>query len=278
MASTVPVDLLVNCYERTYRDVLTLGFFPAIESQNLVGFANRIALINNVADPVDARERAEALVQLGELDHFVFVEERLDAALQRTGLRRRNLGQRPYLVNYALVMAVSGPSPYVLGWDAEVVLEEPNDWITPALELLEQRPEVFSAAPRWPARSFDTLDAETIITQSPWRLTWGFSDQLWLARRAELASPIYRRFALATLARTPMHTFSFEARIESYQRSRFRFRAVHEGTRYRHNELEGVIHRLGGPTRIEQIRALLSRITRKILHAVKSQHPSLRLP
>ena len=28
------VDLVVNCFERTYRDVLKAGFFPRIEEQN----------------------------------------------------------------------------------------------------------------------------------------------------------------------------------------------------------------------------------------------------
>lgn len=277
-APVVPVDLLVNCYERTYRAVLASGFFPAVAAQNRVEFSARIAVVNNVVERADAQRRADRLLEDGEIDDVVFVEDRLDAALERTGLRRRNLGQRPYFVDYGLVMAVTGESPHVLGWDAEVALEAPADWITPALALLRGRSDVFSAAPRWPARGYDTLDAETIVTESPWRMTWGFSDQLWLARRAELASRIYRTFAPATLARTPMHTFSFEARLESYQRTHRRFRAVHEGVRYRHNDLEGVIERLGGPTRTEQARAVVSRVTRKVLYTVKSQHPSLRLP
>ena len=274
----VPVDLVVNCYERTYRNVLSEGFFDAIREQNRVEFAGRYAVINNVADASDARALAERMRASGEIDGFVFVHEQLDSALRRTGLRRRNLGSRPYFVDYALVMAVTGTSPFVLGWDAEVELDVSADWITPALDLLAERPDVFSAAPRWPARGFDTLDEESISADSPWRLTWSFGDQAWLARRDELASPIYRRFAPATLARTPMHPFSFEARIESYQRSSRRFRAVHEDIGYRHNDLEGVIHRLGGPTRIERTSAVLSRAMRRILYTVKSQHPSLRLP
>jgi len=274
----VPVDLLVNCYERTYRNVLSEGFFDAIREQNRVEFAGRYAVINNVADASDARALAERMRASGEIDGFVFVHEQLDSALRRTGLRRRNLGARPYFVDYALVMAITGTAPFVVGWDAEVELDEPADWITPALDLLAERPDVFSAAPRWPARGFDTLDEESISADSPWRLTWSFGDQAWLARRDELASPIYRRFAPATLARTPMHPFSFEARIESYQRSSRRFRAVHEDIGYRHNDLEGVIHRLGGPTRIERTSAVLSRAMRRILYTVKSQHPSLRLP
>jgi hypothetical protein len=278
MRPTVPVDLVVNCYERTYRRVLAEGFFDAIADQNRVEFAGRYAVINNVVDTADARAMAERLVASGEIDGFVFVHERIDAALRQTGLRRRQLGARPYFVDYALVMAITGTSPFVLGWDAEVELDRPADWITPALGLLDGRPDVFSAAPRWPSRGFDTLDEESISIDAPWRMTWSFGDQMWLARRAELASPIYRRFAPATLARTPLHPFSFEARIESYQRSRRRFRDVHEGVRYHHNDLEGVIHRLGGPTPAERTSAVLSRGTRRILHAVKSQHPSLRLP
>jgi len=41
------VDLVVNTWERTYRDVVKPGFFPSIEVSNGRKFKN-ILLINNV--------------------------------------------------------------------------------------------------------------------------------------------------------------------------------------------------------------------------------------
>ena len=62
-----PVDLVVNCWERSYREVLAPGFFAGIAEQNRFPFAGRVALVNNVDDVADARRRAQRLVDAGEL-------------------------------------------------------------------------------------------------------------------------------------------------------------------------------------------------------------------
>ena len=73
MRPTVPVDLVVNCYERTYRRVLAEGFFDAIADQNRVEFAGRYAVINNVVDTADARAMAERLVASGEILSLIHI-------------------------------------------------------------------------------------------------------------------------------------------------------------------------------------------------------------
>lgn len=272
------VDLVVNCYERTYRDVLSPGFFGHLVADNQREFAGRVVVINNVDDPQDARKRAEALLADGEITEFVFVADRIDAALRVAGLPRRALGGRPYFLDFALVMATVGSSPYLLGWDAEVRLTEPADWVTPAVDLLESRPDVFSVAPRWPAREHDTLDEETVARQGPWHLGWAFSDQVWLVRREEVASPIYRRFAPASLARNHDHPFTFEARVESYQRAARRYRATHGSVRYHHEDLaDRVVDRLGG-TALEKVRSKALRGIHRGLLAAEASGPRWRLP
>ena len=71
------VDLVVNCFERTYRDVLAPGTFARIERDNETRFALRTALINNVDDQRDALARAERLIAAGEIDRAVLVKDRI---------------------------------------------------------------------------------------------------------------------------------------------------------------------------------------------------------
>jgi hypothetical protein len=272
------VDLVVNCYERTYRDVLRPGFFDGVVEQNQRPFTERIALINNVTDRADAERRAQSLVERGEITSFSFVADRLTEALRVAGLSRRSLGGRPYFLDYGLVMAITGSSPYLLGWDAEVALDASVDWATPGVDLLGARRDVFSVAPRWPARSFDTLEQETVERDGAWHLGWAFSDQLWLVRRVDLAAPIYRRVAPAALVRNKDHPRTFEARVEAYQRAARRYRATHAQVRYRHNdEIPAVLERLGR-SRVKAMTAYLLGKAERALGAARLDHPRLRLP
>ena len=113
------VGLVVNCYERTYRDVLRPGYFSELDASNLRPMDVVVALISNVQDPDDARARAEALIRGGEISSFAFVGDHIQAALKQARLPSRMLGRRPYLLDYGLVMPHVTSTDWLLGWDAE---------------------------------------------------------------------------------------------------------------------------------------------------------------
>lgn len=236
MAELPDVDLVVNCYERTYRQVLRPGFFDGIEAQNRRALIRHV-IINNVDNRSNAEKLARRLFDEGEIASFDFVADRLAEAQRVCGIPNRLLRRRPYFLNYALVMTITGSAPWLLGWDAEVELGEPTNWIDPAIELLQRRPDIYSASCRWPARAFDTFDSDTVAADGVWRLNWGFSDQMFLVRRADVALPIYRRFAPAANAHNFYYPWTFEARMEAYQRATRRYRATHSALRYSHNDL-----------------------------------------
>jgi hypothetical protein len=248
---TATVALAVNCYERTYREVLSSGFFDRIADDNNFAFDARIALINNVVDRDDATRRAGRLLSDGEVDEVAHVDEVLPRAMAVTGLSARAFRQHPHFLDYGIAMAVVGDSQYVVGWDAEVRLENRCDWITPSLHLLERRPEVFSAAPNWPRRDGNRLFVEAFERDGPHWLHWSFSDQVFLVRRRELAGPIYRRFAPSAYARHAEHPWSFESRLEAYQRASRRPRAWFADVHYTHNDLPEVVVRSGGRSGVE---------------------------
>jgi hypothetical protein len=275
----VEIDLLVNSYERTYRRVLTLGFFDGIAAQNHIA-ADRYAIINNVDDRSDAERRARALVDAAEITGYTFVSDVIDRACSVTGVSRRALRRRPYFLDYGLAMAVTGSAAWVLGWDAEVELSHPGDWIAPAIALMNTRPEVFSSSPNWPARgrTQSTLLQESFGCAGDFALNWGFSDQAFLVRRDDLARPIYRRIAPASLARNAAHPWSFESRVESYQRATRRPRATHRDVTYIHNDLDDVVARLGGYHGIERWQYGALATLRKVLTRLPLTSPRWRLP
>jgi len=226
------VDLVVNCFERTYREVLDRELLAEVAEDNRFPFASRTVLVNNVDDRADARRRAEAAVECGAIDRFVFVADRLDEALRRTGLQRGDLGAVPYFTDWALVAVTLDGLDWMLHWDADVRLQAPMDWVSPAIELMERDPRVLVANPNW---EFPNLHEFTFETVGEFALGHGFSDQVFLGRRSELGAPIYSSRSLSLLRYPVAHLADiFEARIDAHLRAAGRLRATHRTARYIH--------------------------------------------
>jgi hypothetical protein len=227
MSPSPDVDLVVNCFERSYRKVLAPGFFAAIAADNGRAFACRTVVINNVDSREDAAALAQARVDAGEIDRYVFVADRLDEALARTGVTRADLEPIPYFTDFALVAVTLDGPDWMLMWDADVRLREPADWVTPAIALMDRDRRIMAANPNWPV---DNLGEFTLETDGDFALGQGFTDQAFLVRRSEMARPIYTQRCVA-LRRYPLSYVGaiFEARVDAHMRHAGRLRAT-----YRH--------------------------------------------
>ena len=233
------VDFVINCWEATYRELLVPGGVAQRADEHKFKFAKRVLLLNNIINLDDARLRAGD----AGVDQVVVVADRLDDALQKTGLQRAHLRRVGPFVDWALVAVTLPGSPYMLSWDAGVNLTEPTDWISPALELMRRRPSVLVANPAWrlPGKA-DTLPAEAIELDGDFAVGYGFSDQAWLVRRDALARPVYRYLCPASW-RYPLASIdlTFEARVDAYMRRMGRHRATFTGASYIHAS-EGAFH------------------------------------
>ncbi len=217
------VDLVINTFQRTYRRALAPGVLASVCEANLHPFARRVVLINNVADRADAVGRAQRLLDDGEIDEFHLVEDHLDRALLTAGLRRRELEPMLHYCDGPLVAAILTGSPWFLYWDPEARLIEPVDWIGPALELMNRDRRVIVANPSWEPPEEDGrrpgVEREAIETREDFCIGHGFSDQVFLARRATMAAPIYRQRCIISIIYPTAHKAQiFEARVGAYMR------------------------------------------------------------
>jgi hypothetical protein len=229
---TAEVDLVVNCWERSYCDVLQPGVLAEIAESNRYPFARRVVLVNNVEDRPRVDALARSLVERGEIDAYHHVADRLDHALAITGVTREELGRIIHYSDCALVAVTLPGAPWVLYWDADVRLRESADWVTPALDLFGRDRRVMVANP---AFIDATLEGETRENQGDWALGDGFSDQLFLARRAEFAAPIYHQRCLAELRYPLAHVGRvFESRVDAWMRHHGRLRATYRPLTYVH--------------------------------------------
>ncbi len=225
------VDLVVNTFERTYRRTLARGAIARIAENNRFAFARRTVLVNNVADREAAATLARRLLADGEIDELHFVADRLDAALAATGLSRGELEPLLHYSDAPLVAATLPGGDALLYWDADARLLEPRDWVTPALELMRREPRVIVANPSWEAPGPDGarpgVEREALALRDGFALGEGFSDQVFLAARADLAAPIYGQRCISRIAYPAAHkAHVFEARLAAHMRHHERWRAT----------------------------------------------------
>ncbi|MGH2864935.1 MAG: hypothetical protein ACRDJX_06760 [Solirubrobacteraceae bacterium] len=233
MSTTAPedVDLVINTFERTYRRALEPGAVGLIREANRYRFARCVVLVNNVADREDAIGRGRLLLEQGAIDELHFVAEHLECALQRTGLRRRELEPLLHYSDGPLVAAALSGSPWFLYWDPEARMREPCDWVAPALELMRADARVMVSNPSWEAPDADGrlpgVEREAIDELGGFALGHGFSDQVFLGRRSSFAAPIYGQRCIARITYPAAHkAHVFEARAGAYMRHHERLRAT----------------------------------------------------
>src|SRR5579862_9436592 len=234
------VDLVVNSYERTFRTVLAPGFFPDIVAQNRRSFARKIALINNVDNKQEAKDLADRPIVRGEIDAYYFVEDYLPQALNIAGLTTQDLGRLPHYSDCSLVAVTLPGGPYLLYWDAEVRLQKPANWVDPSLELMESDKRILAANPNWQK---PTLARETLAKAGEFAIGYGFSDQMFLVRKNDLARPIYNCRCLASLRNPFAHVAAvFEQRVDAFMRTHRRLRATYMEATYEHLEKDGAAY------------------------------------
>jgi hypothetical protein len=124
-----------------------------------------------------------------------------------------------------------------------------------------------------PAFTDATLARETRERSGDFALGDGFSDQLFLARRAELAAPVYGQRCLAQLRYPVAHLGAvFESRVDAWMRHHGRLRATYTKATYVH-PAAGAGTSYPADTPVERARALAVRVA---LAALRATPPRLR--
>jgi len=261
------VDFVVNCYERTYRDVLRPGFVRDLAAQQKYPFASVTVLINNVGDPSDAERLARAC----DVDRVLFVADQLEGALHRTGLSHRHLRRLGHFTDCCLVAVTLDGPEWLCYWDADAALREPHDWITPSLGYAASHPEVAVLNPNnWHE---GLAEREALLVEGDIAVGYGFSDVAFLARRSEFGRPIYRHVAPASWRYPLAHVEAiFEQRLDAYMRTKGRLRATYLPATVTHPDSVGVNYPDLGVR--ERGRARAFRAVQRGLRKV--QHPAVR--
>lgn len=226
------VDLIVNCWERTVHHVVKHGFFTAIEESNCHQF-RKILLINNVEDLRSVLTSADKLIRDGELDEYHIVAKELPKALKKVNLSMHDLGRIQHYSDAPFVaITLDSENDWLLYWDSEIFLISPFDWCTQALSFMDENRDILVANPAWQAGS---VEREALFTTGMISVGYGFSDQVFLARRSDLAKVQWDCRCIASL-RYPLSHIApvFEQRLDAFMRRFGKLRATCMKAMYEH--------------------------------------------
>ncbi len=261
------VDFVMNCYERTYRDVLRPGYVSEVAGSQGYRFGSITVLVNNVAERADAEVRAKRLLaEDSSVGRVLFVSDHLGRALRTTGLRHQDLRRAPHFSDCALVAVTLDGPDWLVYWDADVRLVHPGDWVDPTLKAIEADARLVVGNPNWAGDG--SSEREALWRRGDFGIGYGFSDQVFLARRSELGRPIYRNVAPASW-RYPMAHIEpvFEQRVDAWMRRTGRLRTTFLPVTYFHPDHgrttyppERVVDRVRRPVykRLEQLAGRMS--------------------
>lgn len=244
---TDEVDFVLNCYEKTYRKVLTREFMDEIVGSQSFPFTAVTVLVNNVSDRSHAEDLRAALLGSGSVVTRVeFVADHVERALHRCGLKPSSIRRLPHFTDCVLVACTLPGAPWLCYWDADARLQRPQDWISPVLAEMVADPRHLIGNPDTSTPGL--AEAEAHEVRADFAVGFGVSDHAFLARRADVGQPIYRRIAPASW-RYPLAAVEpvWEQRVDAYMRWQGRTRLTRLGVRLDHVGDVGTNYPSAGP-------------------------------
>lgn len=202
-------------------------------------FQERLIVINNVEDRKAVFEAAQQRVAEGILTGVVVAEESMLASF---GLKREDFRGDPvsgssadwlyYNALAPLAALHAAKSDYILYLTGDVRLEEPFAWIEQAIRLMEKNPFYKVANPLWNDKIQEAKKESIRKKRNFFVSDRGFSDQLFLARRADFCQPIYQEIR-EDASHYPRGDI-FEKRVFSAMRNRGWLRLTYSKGSYIH--------------------------------------------
>ncbi len=201
------VSFATSVWEKDWRFILSdPDYLRVRQIQNhSFPFHEKLLIINNVSDLPAVKRAALALIEENVLTRFVVADEIADELLGIFQLQREcfRVGSdahtyenvTPAWIYYnalgPLAAIYSCQSEYLLYLTGDVRLDEPVDWIGAALKKMEREAHYKVANLTWNHKTQE-VKRESIGKDGPFYVAdQGFSDQMFLVRKADFCKPIY---------------------------------------------------------------------------------------
>ncbi len=228
------VTFATSCWENDWRQILLdPDYLPLYQiGHHCFPFAERILIINNVADLEAVKGAAQAHVDRGTLSRYVVATD----IFPHFQLKRSDFNDWQYYNALGPLSAIyETKTDYLLFVTGDVYLKKPVQWIKKAVRFMEKRPHVKVANLTW---NDNYREAEKEAYRKTWNFfvsTEGFSDQMFLVRAQDFKGPIYGEIR-SDGAHYPRGDV-WEKRVFSYMKNRGWERITYRRGSYTHENI-----------------------------------------
>ena len=227
------VTFITSCYENDWRIVLETPRLEQMIERNQFSFAQRILLINNVAEFSLVEKAAEQAVKTGIIDAFYRVEDIADQVLSKYDIKRESFqGGYCYSIQHLAGIFLCR-TPYLLNYTADSILAKGSMWIPVAVECLQKRSDVVVINPIW-NNNYLGVKEESQAEDEHFFFGYGFSDQCYLIRTTDFQLPIYNETNPASERYPKYGGELFEKRVDAWMRNHGCLRATIKSCSYIH--------------------------------------------
>ena len=232
-ASERAVTFETKCWEKDWQHLLLTDRLAAMAKRNCYPFAERVLMINNVADYKHVCASAERAVQEGYITRYVVVEEYAKEVLDFFGLTREAFGRGYYFSIAELVSIYLCKTEFLLHYSSDAIAAHSTDWLPASITLFDHDPRVRVANLTW-NNCFQEAQKHSMEENDNFYIGFGFSDQCYLIRPADFRARIYTEQHPAS-ARYPGYAGElFEKRVDSWMRNHNFLRATYRHASYLH--------------------------------------------
>ncbi len=229
------VTLSTACWEKDWRLILLDPDYLAIRQigNHQFPFDERLLIINNVIDIDAVKRAAERKIEEGILTRYVVATD----ILPHYQLKRSDFTDWQYYNALAPLTAIHEcRTDYLLYLTGDVYLKKKVDWIPKAIRYMERRPQVKVANLTWNDKTKEAKQESKRTTWNFYRADQGFSDQMFLVRRADFQAPIYGEMR-EDASHYPRGDV-WEARVFSFMKNRGWERITYRHGSYTHENVQ----------------------------------------
>lgn len=228
------VTFETKCYHKDWVHLVKKGRLRRMIESCMYNFDQRILYLNNFDNYEEVKRESDKLVAKGIIDKYVVVEDHASEALESLGVSAESFKGGYYYSIAELVSIYLCESKYLLHFSSDSIVEKSSvNWIDSAIQLMEKDPSIMVANPAWNS-AYDEAKSESFREDESWFYSFGFSDQAYLVRAADLKDKIYNHYNEAS-DRYPLYGGElFEKRVDSYMRNMNLFRLTSKNVSYSH--------------------------------------------
>lgn len=207
-----------KCYEKDWEILLKTDRLQRMIEFNQIAFKEKILYINNVNNAKTVCSYAKNLVKRGVVSEVVNVDDYAREVLDFFQIEKESFQGGYYYSISELVSIYLCRTPYLLHFSSDSILEKPFAWVTPSILRMEEDDAVKVANPVWNS-NFAEARNESFHEDEDYFTGYGFSDQCYLIRAADLRAPIYNEQHPLSRRYPAYGGQLFEKRVDSWMRN-----------------------------------------------------------